>query len=149
MRTVAGAGAGTAPVVHPETAEFWAAIEDGAFRLQRCTGCGTVRFPPAPVCWQCLGTGCTLADVSGQGTVAVSIVVERVTSGSVWAGLVPYRTGLVDLAAGIRVPGRIICRCGQAASPGAAVSVCRLTAADGRHVFGFSHSCVEVPTDGS
>lgn len=139
----AAAPAGEAPVAHPDAAAFWAGIADGAFRLQRCLHCGTVRFPLAPVCWNCLSPGYVLDDVDGSGTVAVSIVIERVTSGSVWAAHVPYRTGLVDLEAGPRVPGRILCRCGQAATRGTPVRMCRVTAADGQDVFAFAHQCAE------
>jgi uncharacterized OB-fold protein len=139
----AAAPAGEAPISHPDAAAFWAGIADGAFRLQRCLRCGTVRFPLAPVCWNCLSPDYVLDDVDGSGTVAASIVVERVTSGSVWAAHVPYRTGLVNLEAGPRVPGRILCRCGQAAIPGTPVRMCRVTTADGQDVFAFAHQCTE------
>lgn len=139
----ATAPAGEAPVVHPEVEPFWAGIAAGAFRLQRCLRCGVVRFPPAPVCWNCLSSDHVLEDIGGSGTVAASIVIERVTSGSVWAARVPYRTGLVNLDAGPRLPGRILCRCGQAATPGTPVTMCRVAAADGTYVFAFAHQCPE------
>lgn len=147
MIEIAEAPAGEGPLAHPETAAFWAGLADGAFRLQRCLDCATVRFPLAPVCWNCLSPGWALADVDGSGVVAASIVVERVTSGSVWAQHVPYRTGLVDLTVkagrGLRLPGRILCDCGQAATPGTPVRMCRVPAADGQQVFAFSHRCDE------
>jgi uncharacterized OB-fold protein len=141
----AAAPAGEAPIAHPDAAAFWAGIADGAFRLQRCLRCDTVRFPLAPFCWNCLSPDYALDDIDGTGTVAASIVIERVTSGSVWAAHVPYRTGLVDLEAGLRVPGRILCRCGQAARPGTPVRMCRVTAADGQDVFAFAHQCTGQP----
>jgi uncharacterized protein len=140
---LAAGPAGEAPIVHPDAAPFWAAVAAGAFRLQRCEACGTVRFPLAPVCWNCLSPQYVLADVEPAGTVAASIVVERVTSGSLWAQHVPYRTGLVDLACGLRVPGRILCGCGQAARPGTPVHMFRIAAQDGQHVFAFRHFCAE------
>jgi uncharacterized protein len=146
---IAGAPAGEAPIVHPEAAAFWDGIASGAFRLQRCLRCGTARFPVAPVCWRCLSPDYSLADTDGSGTVAVSIVIERVTSGSVWAQHVPYRTGLVNLAAGPRIPGRILCRCGQAARPGTPVRMCRVTAADGAQVFAFYHECQDQEASGA
>jgi uncharacterized OB-fold protein len=139
---IADAPAGEAPVVHPENAAFWAGLAD-AFRLQRCLRCDTVRFPLSPVCWNCLSPGHVLVDVDGSGVVAASIVIERVTSGSVWARHVPYRTGLVDLADGLRIPGRILCHCGRAARPGTPVRMCRVAAAEGQQVFAFSHQCDE------
>ena len=145
MIDLAGAPAGEAPVVHPDTTAFWESVAGGEFRLQRCLGCGTVRFPVAPVCWDCLSPDHELTGVDSSGTVDVSIVVERVTSGSVWAQHVPYRTGLVTLAGGLRVPGRILCDCGQAARPGTPVTMCRLPALDGTPVWAFRHSCREHP----
>ena len=141
----AAAPAGEAPIAHPDAAAFWAGIAAGVFRLQRCLGCDIVRFPLAPVCWNCLSPDYVLDDLDGSGTVAASIVIERVTSGSVWAAHVPYRTGLVTLDAGPRVPGRILCRCGRAARPGTPVRMCRIAAADGQDVFAFAHQCTERP----
>lgn len=141
MIETADAPPGEAPLVHPESAVFWAALAGGEFRLQRCLGCGTVRFPLAPVCWQCLSPDHELADVDGRGTVAASIVVERVTSGSLWARHVPYRTGLVELDAGLRVPGRILCGCGRAAAPGTPVRMCLVATEEGQQVYAFAHDC--------
>ncbi len=141
----AAAPPGVPPIAHPDAEAFWAGIAAGAFRLQRCLRCGTVRFPLAPFCWNCLSPDYVLDDIDGSGTVAASIVIERVTSGSVWAAQVPYRTGLVSLDAGPRVPGRILCCCGQAARPGTPVRMCRVAAADGQDVFAFAHQCTEGP----
>jgi uncharacterized protein len=142
---LAEASAGEAPVVHPDAAAFWEVLADGDFRLQRCLECGTVRFPVAPVCWNCLSPDSELTGVDTSGTVAVSITVERVTSGSVWAQHVPYRTGLVSLAGGLRIPGRILCDCGEAARPGTPVQMCRVSALGGAPVWAFRHSCHERP----
>lgn len=148
MIEIADALPGEAPLVHPENAAFWAALADGDFRLQRCLGCDTVRFPLAPVCWNCLSRDYVLADVDGRGVVAASIVVERVTSGSLWAQRIPYRTGLIDLPAGLRIPGRILCDCGQAARPGTSVRMCRVDTDEGQQVFAFAHDCDrQVPGD--
>lgn len=141
MLTIEEAGAGSAPLVHPETSAFWASVAAGVFALQRCRDCGTVRFPVAPVCWNCLSPEHQLAEVDGRGTVATSILVERVTSGSVWSELAPYRTGLVNLDAGPRVPGRLLCACGLAARPGTPVRMCRVAARGGTAVFAFRHDC--------
>lgn len=141
MSAIVDAPAGVAPVVHPEVSGFWAAIAAGSFRLQRCAQCETVRFPAAPVCWRCLSPDYVLSEVEARGSVATSIVIERVTSGSVWARHVPFRAGLVDLAGGLRVPGRILCRCGAAARPGTPVTMCRVAAEGGQLVYAFSHAC--------
>jgi uncharacterized protein len=140
---LADAPAGDAPVVHPDAAAFWNAVARGEFRLQQCLDCATMRFPVAPVCWNCLSPDWELTAVDPAGTVDASIIVERVTSGSVWARHVPYRTGLITLAGGLRVPGRILCDCGAAARPGTPVTMCRIPALGGTAVWAFRHSCRE------
>jgi uncharacterized OB-fold protein len=138
---------GPAPLAHPDVAELWGALETGRFCLQRCQACGTIRFPPAPACWWCLSFDTELAAVDGPGTVAVAVVVERVTSGSGWSDCVPYRCGLVDLPGGVRVPSRIFCDCGQAVTAGTPVTPCRVATENGAWVFAFAHACVAGAAD--
>jgi uncharacterized protein len=134
------AAPGPAPVVHPGNAPWWHALAAGELRLPRCTGCGTVRFPPAEACWRCLSFGYELAVVTTTGTVETSVVVERVTGRSRWQADVPYRTGLIALG-GFRLPGRIVCSCGAAGTPGTPVTAGLLATVDGPPVLGFAHAC--------
>lgn len=134
------AGRGPAPVVHPGNAFWWQALAQGELRLPRCTACGTIRFPPTEACWQCLSFGYELAELATSGTVAACVVVERVAGRSRWRAGVPYRTALVDLD-GVRLPGRILCACGGADTPGAPVTAALLHTDDGPPVLGFAHGC--------
>lgn len=132
---------GPGPVVHREVAPLSNALQEGRFMVQRCGRCQTVRFPPAPACWRCLSDETELVELDGHGTVTTSVVVERITTGSIWSASVPYRCGLVELPHGLRVPGRILCDCGGAARPGAEVSMGRIEAEGDRYVFAFAHTC--------
>lgn len=105
-----GAHRGPAPVVHPETEPFWRGLGEGRLRLQRCTACGTVRFPLGPVCWRCGSFDLEWTDVATTGTVSAAVTVRRATGDPLWAGEVPLVSAQVDMdLVGVRLPGRILC----------------------------------------
>jgi uncharacterized OB-fold protein len=57
------------PAVTPENEHFWTGGAEGELRFQRCTACGTLVHPPAPVCPACLARTFDTLAVSGRGTV--------------------------------------------------------------------------------
>lgn len=133
---------GPAPVVHPDNRAFWRAVSDGEFRLQRCAECATVRYPVAPVCHRCLSAQWQLVEVDTHATVAAAITVTRATGGGDWGAAVPYRAGLVDLPVGVRLPGRLICDCGQVEQPGTPVRMATTGTLDPEvSVWVFVHDC--------
>lgn len=136
-----GVAAGPGPFVHPENETFWRSIDEGKLRLQKCSACGTIRFPVAPCCWRCLSMDHQWVDVDADGTVAVAVLVERATGNPVWQDAVPFLTGLVDTHAGIRLPGRILCRCGKGAVNGTKVGVVRIRTRSDHLAYAFEHNC--------
>ena len=134
--------AGPGPVVHPESAPFWTALGEGRFLVQRCLRCGVLRFPIAPACHACLAFEFDWEPLAKSGTVHVAVLVSRAAGR--WDGAVPFTAGLVNMDHGIRLPGRIFCRCGAGSSPGAPVDLCGVPDADGGHVFAFTHDCWQV-----
>ena len=48
---------------------LWKSIAEGALRLQRCSDCGTYRYPPGACCPKCLSIDATWEKVSGSGRV--------------------------------------------------------------------------------
>lgn len=132
---------GPGPVVHPENAGFWDSLNEGTLRLQRCSACQVVRFPVAPCCWHCLSIDYEWVEVEASGTVAASTNVMRATGNPVWQEAVPFLSGLVDTAAGVRLPGRILCRCGRAAAHGTPVRVVRIPTRTDQVVYAFEHDC--------
>jgi uncharacterized OB-fold protein len=133
-----------APVVHPETEPFWAGLAEGELRVQVCAACGTHRFPFAPVCFACLSFEHTWEAISPQGRLAVAAVVHRATGDRAWAAHVPFASGLVELEHGLRLPGRILCTCGELAR-GAPVRAVVLGAPGEPPVHGLAHTCVAAP----
>jgi uncharacterized OB-fold protein len=129
------------PVIHPETAFFWSSLASGELVVQRCTSCGTKRFPFAPVCFACGSLDSDWCPVPTEGTVKAAVRVHRATGERVWGEHVPFLAGLVDVEEGIRFTARISCTCGQGARPGARVTAIALVDGDGVAVLGFVHSC--------
>jgi|1186.fasta_scaffold590435_2 uncharacterized OB-fold protein len=147
-----GRGQGLAPLVHPETEPFWSSIAAGELSLQRCSSCGTLRFPLSPVCHNCLSPDFDWESVDTRGTIHVVVENARSTEGMPrigleppWPELTPYLTGNVDLDCGLRLPGRIICDCGEARSPGVRVRGVSLETTSDTRVHGFAHACVVGP----
>jgi hypothetical protein len=129
-------------VIHPETEPFWTRLaEHRVFSVARCTACGTKRYPLAPNCPVCLSFDHEWVDVRPQGTVSAAVQVRRATGIGAWQGAAPYVTGLVDLDEGFRVPGRLLCGCGEALAHGTPVRMCLVPTATGAVVHAFAHRC--------
>lgn len=48
---------------------FWDGLKERKLLIQRCTGCGTLRHPPRPMCPRCNALGWDTVQASGRGTV--------------------------------------------------------------------------------
>ena len=74
---------------------------DGSVRLVggRCDDCGTLFFPSAHVCPECMSEKVLATDLSNDGTLYSWSVVHVAPRG--WN--TPYIAGYVDLADGVRV----------------------------------------------
>jgi uncharacterized OB-fold protein len=81
---------------------YWEAASEGRLALQRCEACGALRWPPAPVCPECLSPAARWEDVEGGGTLWSLAVYERAFAAA-FRDHVPYAVGLVQLDAGPRI----------------------------------------------
>lgn len=61
----------------PSAAQFWEFTKEREFRLQRCSDCGKFRWPPAPICEQCLSEAFDWTLLTGQGTVVSWVIFRR------------------------------------------------------------------------
>lgn len=89
----------------PRTAPFWAAAADGQLVVQRCPACGALRWPPGPVCTECLTPGGEWAPVRPTGTLYSYAEYHRALDPA-FAAEVPYVVALVELDDGPRMYGR-------------------------------------------
>jgi uncharacterized OB-fold protein len=83
----------------PVTAPFWAACRQGRLELQRCDGCGALRWPPARRCPGCLSEAATTTPLGGRGTVWSHARYDRALHPA-FAGSVPYVVLAVALEEG-------------------------------------------------
>ena len=91
----------------PGTGPFWAAARDERLEVQRCARCEAPRWPPRPVCPQCLSPGGTWTPVAPTGTVWSHATYRRAMAPG-FAAIVPYTVALVELDAGVRMIGRVL-----------------------------------------
>jgi uncharacterized protein len=56
---------------------YWAYAQQCELRLQRCGTCGHVRYPPGPVCPECLSDAFDWFALSGRGRVVTWTVFQR------------------------------------------------------------------------
>ena len=86
-------------------APFWEYARRRELRLQRCSNCRAWRFPPAPVCDQCLSPEAEWAPLSGRGTIYSWIVFHR----QYFPALPPpYNVASIELAEGPLFIGNVI-----------------------------------------
>ena len=97
------------PAVTEDTRPFWEGCRHRELRIQRCTGCETLRHPPAPVCWRCRSFAHEWVAVSGRGTIFTHALVHRAFLPELTAS-VPYNVVVVALddAPGVRLVSNLI-----------------------------------------
>lgn len=103
-------GTGDPSLLLPDRGEDGAPFADGLrarrLMLQRCEGCGSVRYPPGPVCPYCLGADHAWAELGGRGTIHSWVRYHR-SYLPAFESLLPYVVLCVELAEGPRVFGRL------------------------------------------
>jgi len=91
----------------PGTAPFWAGTRDGKLVVQACTKCGYLRWPPGPLCNECLSEGTEWKEISPTGTLWSYAVYHRAMNPR-FKNDVPYTVALVELDDGPRMYGRLV-----------------------------------------
>jgi hypothetical protein len=94
-------------VDHPVAGPFWAAAARGWLTAQRCPACAQLRWPPAPICPECLAPGGEWARLSGLGTVWSVAVYHRAFHPG-FAAELPYAVLLVELDEGPKLISNLV-----------------------------------------
>ena len=92
---------------------FSASIDDRIRLLAgKCTGCGTLNYPPRQVCAECGGTGFDKQQLSGRGAIYTYTVIARggapaeFDAQQILTGEIVV--GVVELKEGPRIVGQIV-----------------------------------------
>ncbi|MFF2805831.1 bifunctional MaoC family dehydratase N-terminal/OB-fold nucleic acid binding domain-containing protein [Streptomyces sp. NPDC058000] len=102
------------PVINRDNAGFWDGVADHRLLIQRCGGCGTLRFPWLPGCNGCGSAEWDTVEASGAGTVFSYVVMHHppfpaFTGPEGPAGAAgPYAVGLIELAEGVRMVSNVV-----------------------------------------
>jgi len=93
------------PIVTRDNTFFWEGLQRGELLLQRCTACGVLRHPPAPMCGRCHSLAWDTQRASGRGIVySYCIPHEPPIPGFT----PPYVVALIELAEGPRLVSNLL-----------------------------------------
>jgi uncharacterized OB-fold protein len=95
------------PVVTPDMQPFFEAAKRHELVVQRCTQCGTHRFPAREICSNCLSRDATWVTVSGQGEIFSYNVMHQVYHPG-FADEVPYAVVVVKVKEGAKMISNLV-----------------------------------------
>ena len=95
------------PRITPELAPFFEAARRGQLVVQKCESCGTLRFPPHPLCSRCLSAEASWTPVSGRGEVYSFNVMHQVYHPA-FAAEIPYAVVLIKLEEGAKMLSNLV-----------------------------------------
>ncbi|MBO0510777.1 Zn-ribbon domain-containing OB-fold protein, partial [Streptomyces beijiangensis] len=93
------------PVINRDNAGFWDGVSEHRLLIQRCGGCGTLRFPWLPGCNACGSQEWDTVEASGAGTVYSYVVMHHPPFPAFDP---PYAVGLIELAEGVRMVSNVV-----------------------------------------
>lgn len=96
------------PVIDPDSAPYWEALQQERLILKSCGDCGMSHFYPRELCPHCHSDKLSWIDARGGGTV-YSYTVCRRPAGPAFADEVPYVVAIIELDEGPRMMSRISC----------------------------------------
>src|SRR3954453_3204296 len=94
------------------SAEFFDSAAAEKISLRRCIGCDAYYAAEFPSCRACGGIDATTAHAAGTATLVTWTVVERAPHPA-FADVVPYLVGIVELAEGPWMRGRLLLGAGR------------------------------------
>ncbi|MFJ6410416.1 bifunctional MaoC family dehydratase N-terminal/OB-fold nucleic acid binding domain-containing protein [Streptomyces hydrogenans] len=93
------------PVINRDNAGFWEGVAAHRLLIQRCTACGTLRFPWLPGCNDCGAGEWDTVEAGGEGTVHSYVVMHHPPFPAFDP---PYAVGLIELAEGVRMISNVV-----------------------------------------
>jgi hypothetical protein len=95
------------PSITPDMKEFFAGAQRGRLMVQKCDGCGMLRFPAYEICAKCLANRASWVPVSGRGTVFSFNIMHQLYHPG-FASEVPYAVVVVELEEGPKFVSNLV-----------------------------------------
>lgn len=92
-------------VVNKDNQAYWDGVAAGKVLYQKCTNCGTARFPFAPGCNHCAGLEWENLESAGKGEIFSHVTMHYPKFP---AFDMPYAVALVQLDEGVRMLGNVL-----------------------------------------
>ena len=110
------------PAPGPDDQAFWEGTKRHELLIQRCTGCGTLRFWGKPMCAECNSFDSEAVPASGRGTIWSYTTTYHGWSRA-WKEAVPYTVVVVQLEEGPRLTSNLVDAAPEAIRVGLPVEV--------------------------
>jgi len=94
------------PVINEDTTPYWEYCHKHELRMQKCTRCGHIRFPPGVVCPECHSLEAEWTRLSGRGLV-YSFAIFRMAFHPSYQNDIPYAVAIIQLDEGPRMESNI------------------------------------------
>jgi len=95
------------PLPTIDTQPFWDYCKKHELRMQKCSQCGYIRYPPSIVCPKCHYMEAEWVRLSGRGKV-FSFVICHYVYDKAFANDIPYAVASIELEEGPRMISNII-----------------------------------------
>ena len=95
------------PPTTPVTEPYWQAAANGELKIQHCSDCGAIQFPPRANCASCGSDELRWEAVSGEGTIYTFTVAYRPPH-PVFANQCPLVVAVVELKEGPRLMTNVV-----------------------------------------
>jgi uncharacterized OB-fold protein len=90
------------PAISTLSEPYWQGLKRHELKMQKCSDCGKLWYPPAPFCPDCWSRNCTWQQLSGRGKVNSWVVFHQAYFSSVKDDI-PYNVAEVELEEGPRL----------------------------------------------
>jgi uncharacterized OB-fold protein len=95
------------PAIDNWNRPFWEATREQRLIAQGCDACGTVFFPPGPVCARCMSSALSWRTLSGRGTVESWVVFHQLYYKGFKEDL-PYNVAMIRLEEGAYLLSNVV-----------------------------------------
>lgn len=86
---------------------FWIAAGDHELRMQKCTECNYIRWPPGQICPECWSGSAAWTELNGTGEIRTWVVFHR-SYFDAFADEIPYNVAEIELSEGPRYLANVV-----------------------------------------